>query len=222
MKIIELKLYARSLEVQKEFYTATLGLPIMNEKNDSFSVRVGESVLTFIAGKENSSYHLAINIPSFQIKEAYKWIQQKAEILDYEGEEIIDFKSWNAESLYFYDPSKNIVEFIARKNLNLVTTKKFLKDNLLSLSEIGIPTSNIKKIYDKLSREFGLEIFDGDFDRFCAIGDENGLLIVINYEKKKWFPTMESAQPYPFGVRFENQEGEEYEIKFDNDELKLV
>ncbi len=73
-----------------------------------------------------------------------------------------------------------------------------------------------------MSREFGLEIFDGDFDRFCAIGDETGLFIVINYEKKNWFPTMEPAQPYPFRVLFKNQEGEEYEIKYDNEELLVI
>jgi catechol-2,3-dioxygenase len=93
MKISELVLYTNKLEGQKEFYTATLGLPIINENKDSFSVRVGESILTFIAGKENTTYHFAINISSFQIKDALKWIRQKAEVLEYEGEEIIDFKS---------------------------------------------------------------------------------------------------------------------------------
>jgi len=195
---------------------------VLEETTNSFSIQVGESILTFMLGEENPFYHFAINIPSFQIQESYKWIKRKVDILSYDGEDIIKFDNWNAEALYFYDADKNLVEFIARKNLNLKSHNEFSKDSLLYVSEIGVPTSNIKKIYDKLNNEFGLEIYDGDLERFCPIGDETGLFIVINYEKKKWFPTMQDAKPVPFEIIFENAEGKIFHVRYANEEINLI
>ena len=49
-----------------------------------------------------------------------------------------------------------------------------------------------------------LEIYDGSTERFCAIGDENGLFICINKQSKNWFPTNEKAYSSPFKIDFEN------------------
>jgi len=39
------------------------------------------------------------------------------------------------------------------------------------------------------------------FDRFCAVGDENGLFIVVNNELKKWFPTGDLIEQSDFKIR---------------------
>jgi hypothetical protein len=39
----------------------------------------------------------------------------------------------------------------------------------------------------------GIPIFDGDFSSFCAVGNDEGLFILINKNEKKWFPTNDVA-----------------------------
>ncbi|MCB9211697.1 MAG: hypothetical protein H6609_20230 [Ignavibacteriales bacterium] len=101
MKINRLKLFTRNLNGQKEFYKSILELEVIEENNNSFSVKVGESILTFVFGEDNPFYHFAFNIPSYQINESYEWIKQKIDTLSYEGKDIIKFDGWNAEALYF-------------------------------------------------------------------------------------------------------------------------
>ncbi|MCB9250363.1 MAG: VOC family protein [Ignavibacteriales bacterium] len=222
MIINKLKLFTRNLNEQKEFYKFILELELLEETTDSFSVKVGESILTFVQGDDNPFYHFAFNIPSFQIHESYEWIKQKIDTLTYEGKDIIRFDSWNAEALYFYDADKNLVEFIARKNLNLVSQEKFSKENILYISEIGIPTLDISKVFNTLNNESGLEIYDGDFESFCAIGNETGLFIVMNYLVKKWMPTMEEGKPSPFEIVFDNSHGEIFTLIYKNEEIKII
>jgi hypothetical protein len=38
-----------------------------------------------------------------------------------------------------------------------------------------------------------IPIFDGDFSSFCALGNDEGLFILIDKNKKKWFPTNDVA-----------------------------
>lgn len=222
MQIKHLKLYTNNIDKQKEFYHIILGLEILRESSDSFSVKIGESILTFMLGEEEPAYHFAINIPSSQINDSYKWIKQKVDLLDFEGEVVIKFDNWNAEAMYFYDADNNLVEFIARKNLKINLQNEFSADSLLYISEIGVPTSDIKNIYAKLNRELSLEIYDGDFERFCAIGNETGLFIVVNYKLKNWFPTMEAAKPVPFHIKIKVEKGMEYELKYEKEIIQII
>jgi catechol-2,3-dioxygenase len=63
-----------------------------------------------------------------------EWAKKKVELLwleDYDGY-TANFVNWNAQSFYFLDPSGNIVELIARFDLNDHATDPFR----LSLSVI--------------------------------------------------------------------------------------
>ncbi|MCB9211698.1 MAG: VOC family protein, partial [Ignavibacteriales bacterium] len=88
--------------------------------------------------------------------------------------------------------------------MNIISQEKFSKESILYISEIGIPTLDISKVFNKINDESDLEIYDGDFERFCAIGNETGLFIVMNYLVKKWMPTMEEGKPSPFEINFDN------------------
>lgn len=194
MEIKELILFTDNISKQKEFYSKILEA----EENKSFSdekisFKIGNSVLSFIKKKQSTPYHFAINIYSNQEQEALSWLKERVPILLDGKNEIINFESWNAKAIYFYDEDKNIVEFIARKNLSKISSKKFSPDSLLKISEIGLPTLNIEKVYKDLNQQIGLSIFSGSFNDFCAIGDENGLIICIDQIKKKWIPKDDKA-----------------------------
>ena len=98
---------------------------------------------------------------------------------------------------------------------------KFSVASLLEISEIGIPVNSIEKIFRKIHRTTGMEKFDGDFEKFCAMGDENGLFISINKKVKKWFPTGDKAYSAAFETRF-MQKGRDYELKFINEAVTVT
>ncbi len=201
MKISELTLFTTHLAEQRHFYTQVLELPLVFASEEKFTVKIGVSSLTFIASKMTNPAHFAINISSYKIQEALQWIQKRTDILRCEGKPIADFSNWNAEALYFYDIDKNIVEFIARKDLNIINTHPFSSTDLRSISEIGIVSNDNKAMYDQLSAMRPIPIYDGNLERFCALGDAEGLFILVNNTKKKWFPTQEEAFIADFHIK---------------------
>ena len=217
MKIIELKLYTNNLAKQKEFYISLLSCNLVDETNDSFTIKLVDSLLTFSKSDDKPYYHYAINIPSNQIEAALQWLKQRVDILPYENEEIVDFVNWNAKSIYFYDAGKNIVELIARKNLNINRNEEFSANSFLHISEIGYPTNDVKKTYHYLNTNYNLDKYDCDEKRFCAIGDEYGLFIVVNFNLKKWLPTGDKALPFPYEISFENSDGELFNFSAGNE-----
>ena len=80
------------------------------------------------------------------------WLKQRVEILRDGNYEIQNFDSWNARAIYFYDEDKNIVEFIARKNLKNENQGEFDSDSLLEISEIGVSVNDINPIYNSLAK----------------------------------------------------------------------
>ncbi|QHI38712.1 hypothetical protein IMCC3317_41060 [Kordia antarctica] len=201
MKINELTLFTTNLIQQRHFYTKVLELPLIVSDEEKFTVKIGVSSLTFIASENTNPAHFAINISSYKIKEALQWILKRTNILWCEGEQIADFSNWNAAALYFYDSAKNIVEFIARKDLDIVNTHPFSASDLLNISEIGIVSNDNEAIYEQLNAMRSIPIYDGNLDRFCALGNEEGLFILVNNTKKKWFPTQEEALVADFYIK---------------------
>lgn len=200
MQISELTLFTTNLEAQKAFYTTVLELPLLFADAEKFTVKMGVSSLTFVKREHTHPAHFAINISSYKIQEALLWMQKRTEILLCEGKLIADFSNWNAEAFYFYDADRNIVEFIARKDLNIVNTHPFSVSDLQSISEIGIATDDLKLVYDQLNTLRPIEIYDGNFDRFCALGNAEGLFILVHTNKKKWFPTNEKIKTADFHI----------------------
>lgn len=219
MRVKELKIYSPKIKEQAEFYSKVLGLKIVELNKESVYLRFGDSMLIIEYKPEATPYHFAINIPGNKDLEALAWLKTRVKILKKGTNEIQDFYSWNAKAIYFYDKDKNIVELIARKNLNNSSDQKFDSDLFLEISEIGLVTLDIEKMFYKLKKLIGIEIFDGTFEQFCAIGDENGLFICINKNKKGWFPTNDKAFYSEFELKL-IEKGIEYNIEYKNKVLK--
>ena len=214
MKLKLVTLYSSNLKEQKEFYTQ-LGFRLLEEQPDSISLKIGKTLLRFVYRKTATIYHFALNIPSNQGAAALALLKKRVEILDLEGAELVDFANWNAEAMYFYDADKNIVEFIARKNLADNSDLPFSADNVLEISELGVPTDNITTVYKAIRRKFPIEIYSGSLDRFCAAGDERGLFIIIDNALKKWIPRDDVAVASDFEILLEF-EGQEFGLVYEN------
>jgi catechol-2,3-dioxygenase len=220
MKIKRLKIFTSILSEQKEFYQNILGLSLVYKAENSCCFQVGDSqlILEYKAGA--TPYHYAINIPSNKEKEALNWLKSRLDILLDNEREIQHFDSWNARAIYFYDKDKNIVEFIARKNLDNKSDNPFDQNSLLEISEIGMPTIHIHKQFEVLHSQIGIGIYDGGFERFCAIGDEYGLFICIDKTAKNWYPTNDPAHSSDFEalVKYNSLE---FELHFKNGTLRV-
>jgi catechol-2,3-dioxygenase len=219
MQIKKLKIYTANLAAQSQFYAEILGLEKLGSTQKTVSFKMGKSVLEIESSLSATPYHFAINIPSNQEMEALNWLKDRLEILKDGSNEIHDFVAWNAKAMYFYDPDQNIVEFIARKNLDHRSETAFDQNALLEISEIGLPTDDIEKEFNRLNKNLGLEIYSGNFDRFCAIGDENGLFICVDKNIKDWFPTNDKAYSSNFEMILRHNE-KAYEIVYKNEKLK--
>ncbi len=203
MKINQLEIFTPNLEAQILFYSKTLGLDIIEKTNQFVLFQIGFSKLKITYRKVHLPYHFAINIPSNQEVEALNWLKERVEILRDETSEIQYFDFWEANAIYFYDADNNIVEFIARKKLNLISNRPFDKNELISISEIGIPTTNISREYKILNAEIDIPIYSGSVEKFCAVGDDNGLFIIINKTlKKEWYPTNNQPFSADFNIEF--------------------
>mgnify|MGYP000748929546 CR=1 FL=1 len=214
MKIKELELYTSNLEVQTAFYSKTLELKIVEKTEKSVAFQIGTSILKLTYRETVTPYHYAINIPANQEKEALEWLKNRLEVLKDGDSEIQYFDFWDANAIYFYDKDNNIGEFIARKKLKNDTDKAFDKNSLLEISEIGLPTTDIQREYDILNKAMGIPIHSGSFDRFCSIGDENGLFIIINKDlKKDWYPTKDAPYSSNFSIQLE-EKGCDYKFEY--------
>ncbi len=196
MDIKKVKLQTGKLRELKEFYLNTLGFKCFSENDKSFTVIAGSSLLTFEQGNGNAFYHFAFNISENMIVQSLEWIQAKAEPMTYNGENIIDFRSWDAHSIYFYDPAGNIIEFIARHRLENASNGEFSFNNITSISEIGMPVKNVEEFFKEINEATGIPLFSGDNESFTAAGDDNGLLIIVP-EGRNWFPNCPPAKIYP-------------------------
>ncbi len=188
---------------------------------ESFKVQAGFSEIIFTQSENAKPYHIAFHIPDKQEEKALEWVKEKVPVLKNETDEIIDFSAWNAKSLYFYDEDENILEFISRGSFSKPDSALFSSASILGISEIGIGTTGVKKKFGYLNAKFGLEKYDGDFEKFCAIGDDEGLLITIDRTQKDWFPTNDRAFASEFRIVFENN-GQKHQLSFEDDQLKAI
>jgi catechol 2,3-dioxygenase-like lactoylglutathione lyase family enzyme len=221
MKIKKLEIATADIGKQLHFYRDLLALEIRDQEESSFKIVVGSSILKFRQDTNFTPYHIAFHIPDKQEEKALAWLKKRVSILKNDQDEIVDFSAWDAKSVYFYDEDKNIMEFIARGNLNKPVSEVFSEKSLLGIAEIGLATDDIEGKFNFLHRQCELEVFDGNFEKFCAIGDHQGLFITINKNLKDWFPTGDKAFSSDFRIEFSHK-GSNYDLDFINDCLKLA
>ena len=201
MKIKELTLFTQNLKSQIEFYSKGLEFKMINCDDASCSFNTGNSILTFKVQEGSKPYHFAFNIPSNKENEALGWLKERVQLLSFEEKELMNFESWNARAMYFYDPDMNIVEFIARKNLNINSNNAFSSKSILNISEMALASTNIKETIAILNSINPIKKYSGDYKRFCALGDEDGLFILANPLLKKWFPTDDEIEQSDFKIK---------------------
>jgi catechol-2,3-dioxygenase len=116
--------------------------------------------------------------------------------------------------MYFYDPEGNIVELIARHRLANRVSKPFDTQSVLDISEIGFPTDDVKQTVQTLCDRLSARVYDGaDSDEFTAVGDEDGMFIVVK-QGRLWLPdTGKMARSLPLTVQVRDLTGQRHSVQ---------
>lgn len=171
------------------FYTDTLGLDLVANDPAEFAVSVGASRLAFAQSLTDHRYHFAFSFPISQFQSAKAWLSDRTELAtDDEGRDEFESPDWKSRNFYFYDPAGNILEFIARTGQPQPDSTNFGSQSLTAVCEIGLATHYVPATVARLHTELGLGVYDGQgSDSFTAVGDDEGLFIVVK-ENRIWYP----------------------------------
>lgn len=149
------------------------------------------------------SAHLAFNVAPSRFQAAAQWIGARATLLsDPHGRKHFALDgAWQSHSVYFGGPDGAVLELIARNALQDAAAGEgqFRGEELLCLSEIGLPSHNVEVVTRSLAHHFGLRPFAPPLEGIAALGDDHGLLIVVD-RRRRWFPQQRQL-PWADGLR---------------------
>ena len=189
----------------ESFYCGKLGLPSVQKSKGAFTFSGGSTPVTFVPAAQDQGqpfYHFAFNIPENKIRGAHDWQRERTPLDRLSPdlrdpampEDVVHFRHWNAHSVFFWDPAGNLVEYIARHDLQNAQPGSFSQRDILHASEIGFITDDVPATAQGMQRELGLEPYRGGDENFRALGDEHGLLLVIR-TGRRWGYDKAAARP---------------------------
>ncbi len=194
------------LNALRAFYSGPMGLPIVDDTRQSFTVKAGLSDLTFSASGELTApvYHFAFNIPPGSVMSAHNWLHsQRIDVIPYMKKSIVDFPNWNAKSVYFTDPAGNIAELIGREQTLSAAETAFTPQSILCISEVGIPLQQWPQSMETIKNTLDLPVYKAATDQFVPLGSPDGLLIAVPTDRL-WFPTAIPCTPFPAKISLED------------------
>lgn len=211
MKILDLELYCNNLETIQRFYVRRLGLPMLSHSSAHLTVLVGHTRLTFRKIETVvAPYHMAINVPRGSLDVLMYYYDLDFLATQSPQQTIAYFPNWRAKACYFYDPAGNLLEFIARTDLNLDDPNLTLGDMFQGISEVGLATEDVPYTAEQLQRRFNVTQFSRTTSQpdFNALGDDNGLFILAKVGRPWLFTNTPAGLNY-FRIQFMNRIDEE-------------
>lgn len=189
-------LYTNNLKALRRFYGNVLELDMTESAAEQFTVRIGESYLTFKQTEQPATYHFAINIPGNQFSMMKYWMLDRVTLTREEGRDEVYFPFFDADSMYFEDPVGNIVELIGRRKRDLFGDLS--KESFLNISEIGMVTPHVVEVGDEL-QDLGIPLRKGtevepNELNFLGRGDA---FIVLVPPGRRWYYSKKDSETYP-------------------------
>jgi catechol-2,3-dioxygenase len=169
----------------QQFYEKVIGLIILESTRRTLVIQAGKSNITFnkVESDKRPFYHFAFNIPENKIESAFAWQRTRTPIVhpNLAGlkDSIVNFRHWNAHSVFFLDPAGNLLEYIARHDLKNSSAGDFSATDILYVSEIGFIVDDVQKTGAAFIKSLNLNSYRPAAEKFWPIGDEYGLLLMI-------------------------------------------
>ncbi|MEM9553307.1 MAG: hypothetical protein AAGC60_03550 [Acidobacteriota bacterium] len=211
LRLLSLELAcAAPLDAMATFYGRDLGLEVLRAEPDRLTIAGGRTRITFVADRwtEPPFYHFAFNIPEHKILAARNWQRRRTPLIPgYETlrdpelpDDIVDYRNWNAHSIFFWDPAGNCVEYIARHDLpadeSWGPADAFGPDDILYASEIAFIVDDVASFAGRVESTFGLMQYRRASDVFHASGDERGLVLTMRRGRNLGFAEGKPADVY--------------------------
>ncbi|MGI8689709.1 MAG: VOC family protein [Thermomicrobiales bacterium] len=174
MEITALRLLTAHLDAQRAFYTGTLGLPLVAQAADRFTVRAGATRLTFAASDTDAQYPFAFNIPRNTLPQAKAFLAARVPLLSKADQDQFHSDDWNADMVYFADAAGNIAEYIARQTLPDDAPGDFTPATVRGVSEIGLPVDDIPATVAAITARLGVAPYGDQEEQFAPSGTSAG------------------------------------------------
>ncbi len=223
-RILSLKLQTSApLQQMKDFYQGMLDFPVLEEAADQITFQAGRTNLTFVRSSQVSAepaYHFAFNIPENKFLAARNWQAERTALVIPQQEhlhdprfpkDIVHFSHWNAHSVFFHDPAENLVEYIARHDLNNAAEGAFTPADILYASEIAFVVDDVPLAAQGIGKAAELQQYRGGSEQFMAIGDEHGLLLVMKRGRRA-FGNGKPREVFPTQAVIRGERSSEHEI----------
>jgi hypothetical protein len=201
-----LDLRSNRMDEQREYYTKLFPFPLVDETSDSFTIQTGKSQIRFVNddnAHDQVLCHFAFNIPENQLESAMEWVQKRWPLIRNrrEGGHVVHFRNINAHSVYWFDQSGHLLEFIAQHDLPNARTGDFDETGILQACEIGLVTPDVVATCDELELKTGLRVRTSSRGNtvFSPTGDRYGYFIVVKQERV-WLMTDIPSTQVPIRV----------------------
>lgn len=200
MKFEQITLFTSNFSETMQFYDEILECPMLEVNIDYFKVKIGETTLCFQRTKDNIQpyYHFAIDIPYNYFYEMKQHFQNILFLLMEDGKHSVYCESFVAQSMYFNDPSGNIVELIARAS-NITDEPEFTR-----VSEMSFVCNDLDTLYPALLN-YNVTVHNGEpfnSNQLNFIGDMNDeSYLLLTPEQRKWLFSDKLSQAHPLTIR---------------------
>ena len=191
MEIVKARLLTNFFNETLDFYQTKLGFTIKNQTATTFEVEIGKDLIEFTEShlEEAPFYHFAFDIPAGSFEEAKQWLQRKVNLSTEGGNDQITFDILDSSSVYFEDPSGNIVEFMERRKTNPKSDVEFSAKSIQGISEMSFIVDEKLEVANELLN-YGIRgMFNSEVkaDGLSFITDqENKVFILLVNPGRKW------------------------------------
>jgi catechol-2,3-dioxygenase len=213
MRIGDVQLSVPDPAAALAFYGSVLQLPAETE-GDRVAVRASRTRLSFSAALsgEHPRYHIAFSVPLACFDAARRLVALHTPLITADGDEVIVHASWDAVAFYFRDPAGSILECIARR-AEPWDDEAPAAPAIRSVCEVGLVVDDVPAMAATLRGALGVAPFRGsEGETFTALGDEEGLLIVVQ-RGRGWYPsTGLAAAPAPLQLTLTLDDGTRHAI----------
>lgn len=216
MKLKEVHLLSDDLNDTQIFYETKLLCSPIEKTGMRLVFQFGPSKLIFhLSQQQKPYYHFAFTIPCNQLHESFEWVKKNLEPVRVADGFFVRFDAWKASSFYFFDNNGNLLEFIAREDLNNISHHAFSTASLASISEIGVVADKAEEFANMLINEHDLQLYSKQpmQPNFAALGDDEGLLIIAS-KNRNWYPTDLPAKNFWMKILLES-DGVDCELDFE-------
>jgi len=192
-------LYTNQLKPLQRFYTNILELPISEQTEQSFTLKIGTSKLTFKKSESDAFYHIAINIPGNQFSLIKSWIENKIPLNREGGQTEVYFRNFDADSFYFEDPANNVIELVGRRKRDLFGAPS--TESFLNISEVSITTYDMTRVGEMLQDQ-GIPLWRSVEINPHALNflGRDDTFIVLVPPGRKWFFSKQISEIHPLDI----------------------